>query len=272
MEHVEKDLADYLVEAINQDYLLCLIITSYTQAKRKTQNLPFGIGKTTLEFWLNYYMNGEDWNKVFESTVYNPYDLARLLEPGRSRLNAVSWDDVQATAPAMQGVPKAIRRLANFLSTERPEVACLIMTAPNINSISSPLRKLIVFEIIVVERGYYEVQKITYHKNFRRPLQDIAKLDYIEELARDAPFPPLPRGIEEQYKKWRIEQKLKLYPNLLSEIEAYVKLQQWTGSIEEIPLLEGTVIKAARGYVVKLPDEVGHKLHRRKVQIALSTC
>lgn len=222
-------------------------------------------------FWLNYYMNGKDWNNVFESTVYNPYDLARLLEPGRKRLNAVGWDDVQATAPSTQGVPKAIRGLANFLSTERPEVACLMMNAPNINSISSPLRRLVVFEIIVVERGYYEVQKLTYHKNFKRPLQDIGKLEYIEELAKDAPFAPLPKEVETRYRKWRVEQKLKLYPNLLAEIQTYVKLKQWTGEIEDIPLLEGNVVRAGRGYMVELPEEIGRKLHRRKVQLAITT-
>lgn len=216
-------------------------------------------------------MNGKDWNNVFESTVYNPYDLAVLLEPGRPRLNAASWDDVQATAPSTQGVPKAIRRLANFLSTERPEIACLMMNAPNINSISSPLRKLIVFEIIVVERGYYEVQKLTYHKNFKRPLQDIGKLEYIEELAKDAPFPPLPKEVETRYRKWRIEQKLKLYPNLLAEIQTYVKLKQWTGEIEDIPLLEGEIIRGGHGYMIQIPDDVGSKLHRKKVQLALTT-
>ena len=101
---------------------------------------------------------------------------ARLLEPSRERLNAAVWDDVKRTAPASQGVPRAIRNLANFLSTERPEIACMIMTAPNINSISAPLRKLVVFEVIVIERDGMKFRKLVITRtsgNLYKTLQDL---------------------------------------------------------------------------------------------------
>lgn len=271
MPHIERTLASYLSDAIKSDYLITAIITSYTQAKRKTQNLPFGLGKTTLSFWLSHLINGGDWNTVFDHAVYNPYNLAKLLEPGTPRKLCVVWDDVQATAPAETGVPKAIRKLANFISTERPEVACLLFTAPNINMISSPLRRLVNFEIIVSERGQYEVHKITYHKDFRRPLVDRASFDYMEELSETEPFPPLPNDVLDRYKRWRVEQKLMLYPSVLTELNMYVKLQQWNkDGHEDFPALQSTVTKVARGqYALTLPPEIGEKLHRKQVQFAI---
>ena len=271
MPHIERTLASYMVDAIKNDYLITAIITSNTQAKRKTQNLPFGLGKTTLAFWLSYLMNGQNWETVFTNAVYNPYNLAKLLEPGSARKMCVVWDDVQATAPAEVGVPKAIRKLANFISTERPEVACLLFTAPNINMISSPLRRLVNFEIIVSERGQYEVHKITYHKDFHRPLVDRATFDYMEELSESEPFLPLPADQLSRYQAWRTEQKLLLYPTMLSELNMYVKLQQWIkGEQQEVPAITSRVTKAAHGYVVTLPPEIGAKLHLRNVELAIA--
>lgn len=268
----EKTLADYLLEAVQNDYLVTALITSYTQAKRKTKNLPFGLGKTTLAFWLSYYLNGKNWDLVFQRCAYNPYSLGKMLQPGTERKTCVLWDDVQATAPAEQGVPRPIRKLANFLSTERPEVACLLMTAPNMSLISSPIRRLILFEIIVSERGQYEVQKISYHKNFKAPLIDLARLEYMEETAASEPFPPLPIDVMQRYNHWRIDEKLRLYPSLMSDLEAYSKLREWdavTQDLSEVPVLESNVVRAGRGYAVYLPDELGKAMHNQRLRFRL---
>jgi hypothetical protein len=266
-ESVEKTLGEYFNDAISNDYLLTVLITSYTRGKIKdSQNLPFGLGKTTLAFWLSWFMNGKNWDMVFERAAYNPYNLATMLKPKSQRKNAVLWDDVQSTAPAEQGVPRAIRRLANFLSTERPEVACVLMTAPNISMISSPIRKLVVFEIIVAKRGLYEVQKITYHKKYRDPLHDIAKLQYIEEI--EGTFNKLPDDVMERYKKWRASEKLRLYPSLLAELQTYIQLRDATeedGQEVLKDILESSVVKSGRDYVLKLPKELGEKLHKQRV-------
>jgi len=267
MSGVERDLADYFLDAINNDYLITVLITSHTQGKIKSQNLPFGVGKTTLAWWLNYYMNGRDWELVFQRSVYNPYDLVRLLKPGTERKNAATWDDVQATAPAESGVPRALRRLANFLTTQRPEVACLIMTAPNINSISSPLRKLVLFEVIVAERGKYEVQKIVYHKNFKRPLEDIGRLEYLHE----GEFRPLPEDVLKRYQEWRVKEKLKLYPALETEMYSYVKMREWEKAEKgEAIQVEAPVVRATGDrYGILLPKEIGEKLHRKKAVVTI---
>jgi hypothetical protein len=194
--------------------------------------------------------------------AYDPYSLGVLLEPGRERTPCVIYDDVQATAPASQSVPLAIRSLANFISTERPECACIIFTCPNLNFISAPLRKLVNFEIIVSERGLYEVHKYSYFKDFKRPLQDKMHFDYVEEVPRDQPFPALPDFEQAWYNKWRIERKQALYPNMMKNLKNYVQLQQWeqTGETKTLTV-SGHAIKGPHGKCyIEVPEEFKGKL------------
>jgi len=261
-----KEFAEYLRDAITNNFLLVVLITSQTQGKRKSENLPFGLGKSTLMLWLMYYMNGKDWETVFSKLCGNPYDVILLLEPGAKRTRAAGWDAVQMTAPAEQGVPKVIRQLASYVSDTRPEMACLIMTASNINAISSPLRKLVVFEIIISERGEYEIQKIKYHKNYEQPLQDLCKLDYIEEGS----FPKLPIEVIERYEEWRKKSKQKIYPTLKAACETYMKLQN--EQVGDAQTITGSVIKIGNsGYAVRLPRGIGEKYHRQLVQLNVGT-
>jgi hypothetical protein len=272
MPHIEKSLAEFLADAITKNYLITMAITSYTQAKNQTRNLPFGLGKTTLAEELGYlllggstndnYQNKNVWEKVHKIMAYDPYNIGLMLEPGRERTECVIWDDTQATAPASQSVPVAIRSLANFISTERPECACIIFTTPNLNFISAPLRKLVNFEIIVSERGLYEVHKYSYYKDFRRPLQDRMHFDYVEEVPRDQPFPPLPDFEQQWYNKWRIERKQQLYPNMMKNLRTYTQLQQWeqTGNTKTLSL-SGHVIRGPHGKCyVEVPEEFKGKL------------
>ncbi|MFA5455989.1 MAG: hypothetical protein WC272_11805 [Sulfurimonas sp.] len=273
-----KDFATYLNDAINHNFLLVVLITSQTQGKLKTENLPFGVGKTTLMLWLMYYMNGgiaenayepnnPAWETVFTKLCGNPYDIVLLLEPGTQRTKCAGWDAVQMTAPAEQGVPKVIRKLSSYVSDTRPELACLIMTASNMNAISAPLRKLVVFEIIIAERGKYEIQKIKYHKNFEQPLQDLCKIDYLEE----GTYPKLPDKISDRYEIWRKNSKAKIYPNLLADCESYMKLQNQQTVINEQGIT-GSVIKIGNsGYAVRLPKGVGEKYHHQLVKMNVTS-
>ncbi|MEM4534968.1 MAG: hypothetical protein QW764_02870 [Desulfurococcaceae archaeon] len=261
----EKEFADYLYDAINRNYLVTVLITSQTQGKIKSQNLPFGLGKTTLALWLSYFLNGRSWEKVFETLCGNPYDLIRLLEPGGERKNAIVWDAVQMTAPAESGVPKILRQLASYLSDTRPEVACLIMTASNINAIASPLRKLVIFEVIVAERGVYEIQKITYHKNWNQPLFDLRRMEYIEE----GTFPKLPDDIMARYESWRAENKAKIFAKIKEDLESrYFE----TGGLvdEEGEVVVGRVVKTANMYAVWLPESIGARFHKKVVQLKIT--
>lgn len=282
MPKIEKSLAEYISEAITKNYLITIAITSYTQAKYQTANLPFGLGKTTLAMELAYLLNGGSvkdnyqntrvWEKVHNIMVYDPYNMGKILEPGRVRIPCAIWDDVQATAPASQSVPRAIRKLANFISTERPECACIFLTTPNLNFISAPMRKLVNFEIIISERGFYEVHKISYYKDFKRPLQDRMHFDYVDEIPRDEPFPPLPKFEQEWYDTWRVERKKQLYPSLMNELETYTKLKQWEETDEGIGMAEttGRVITRGREKVFIFNDqELARKLHGKNLKITV---
>jgi hypothetical protein len=219
------------------------------------------------------YSNRKVWEKVHDIMVYDPYNMGVLLEPGRPRINCALWDDTQATAPASQSVPIPIRKLANFISTERPECACIFFTTPNLNYISAPLRKLINFEIIVSERGFYEVHKISYYKNFIKPLQDNMHFDYVEEIEPNSPFPQLPEIEQAWYNQWRIDRKQQLYPSLMKELKRYTSLRQWedTGKGISVTPIDSRVIKMGGKYVMPIDDlDLGNSLHGKKIQVELT--
>lgn len=272
MPKIEKSLGDFLADAITKNYLITIAITSYTQAKNQTRNLPFGLGKTSLAMELAYlilggsvndnYLNKNVWEKVHKVMAYDPCTLGEILEPGRERTACALWDDVQATAPASQSVPTAIRGLANFISTERPECACIIFTCPNLNFIAAPLRKLVNFEIIVSERGLYEVHKYSYYKDFKRPLQDRMHFDYVEEVPRDQPFPALPDFEQQWYDAWRTARKQLLYPNMMKNLKTYTQMQQWEQTTNTTTLnLSSHVIRGPHNKCyIEVPEEFKGKL------------
>jgi hypothetical protein len=289
--------ADFLDLAIHQNYLLISIVTSHTQGRIKSTNLPYGVGKTTFALWTSYIVNSlpgtypnpktmttdemqeaiyrynpfdlsipevrQNWDNVFNNLVYNILDLFRMVKPGAPRRKIIVFDDAAATAPAERGVPKVMYKLKGYLTTTRPEVACMMMTASNRNEIVSPLRKLIVLEIIVAQRGIFEVQAVKFYKNFRNPELDISRLEYMEEGV----FPPLPPEIQRRYDSWRKAEKEKLFPNIEIELERWLKLGG--GELTGENVVEANVIHGAGKYIVRLPDEIGRKCHFKKVKVIL---
>jgi len=221
------------MKAINEDYLVFILVTSQTRGKFKSLNLPFGLGKTTLALWLSYSIHNYDWEQVFEHLYYYPDKLLEGIEgaaEAKTRLPSPIWDDAQFTCPAEQSVPSAVRRMAGRLSTARAETPCVIMTAPNILSIAAPLRKLVSFEVIVWERAHFEIQQITYYKNFANPLADNMKLDFIEGDPEQTVFPDLPSDVKARYNIWRAAQKKPSDANLRRDLFNYVK----RGSREDV--------------------------------------
>ncbi len=258
-----------VASAIENDYLLVILITSHTSSpKNPSTNLPFGLGKTTLAMWFNYGFNDEDWDKAFSVMAYNPIAYTKFLLPNphaEHRKRCAQWDDVQLTAPAEKAVPKAISSLASYITGTRPEVALHIWTAPNINSIAAPLRRLVTHEVIVYDRGKFEVQKVTYHKNVKDPKNDICKLTYLEQ----GTFPPLPADIQQRYNEWRAREKKKLFSRLLKDLESYVRISEseqpeGQNAVE----LEGVVKKYGSNYVVTLGKELGERLYNKEVVVS----
>ena len=190
------------------------------------------MGKTTLCLKLSYILHGGDpgwedkatWDEVFDHTRYYPSKLMKLLVPNedkRPKVPCAVWDATQMTAPADSSVPKVIRKLASNLTENRPECSVLIMNAPNINAISAPLRRLVAFEIIVWERGHYEVQQIIYHKNFKNPLQDLMNLVFIEGDENTTVFDPLPHWVQQRYDLWRAKEKAPFTRSLIRDLIRY---------------------------------------------------
>jgi hypothetical protein len=217
-------LKTHLQAALKSDYFLPFLITSQTAAKYKSTNLPYGLGKSTLALWISYELHNHDWEAVFRDLCYYPSEVLEKTAPDpdrKEKVPCIVWDAVQATAPAAQSVPGIIRDMAGRLSESRPEMSILVMTAPNFNSIAAPLRHLVVFEIIVFDRGYYEVQKIVYRKNFQNPLQDLVNLEYIEGTDESVGFPPLPDEIQRRYDVWRASKKSPRDKSLLDALENF---------------------------------------------------
>jgi len=279
--------AQILSMAIKQNYLIIGLVSSHTQGRIKSLNLPYGVGKTTLAMWCSYLVNAKpgtsyledpyynpydlsipevkaNWDLVFNNLTYNVVDLAKMVMPGSKRRKIIVWDDAAATAPAEQGVPKAIYKLKGYLTTTRPNVACILLTASNRNEIVAPIRKLIMFELIVAERGVYEVQRVKFYKNYRNPDMDLCKLEYLEE----GTFPPLPEEVQERYDEWREKEKQKLFPDIVEELEKWLKLR--TEEKYSKNVVEGNIVKFAQGrYAVIVPPEIGKQFHRRRAKIVL---
>jgi hypothetical protein len=269
--------AESLTEAIRHDYLMFVLVTSHTQGKLKSVNFPFGVGKTTLTMWLSYVFSGiktgdgikYSWDEVFANMVYNPIAALKLVRPGTPRRPFGLWDDVQLTAPAERQVPPPILRFASYVTTTRKQIGVFFMTAPNMREIAAPLRRLITFELIVPERGKYEVQQIKCYKNFRNPLMDTTKLEYVEEGG----FPKLPKVIEEKYDAWREVEKAKIYGRVERDMVNFIKLSEVdldnlkTGQVLD---LEGTVRRNGHSYYVHLPIELGEKLQNKKIQVKVT--
>ena len=239
MSESERDKFTSAVEdAITKDRLVIAGITSNTQATFESEGVPYGAGKSTLAQWLSFKWNHYDaetgryydmaldvndmanWQIVRDRMYYYPSKLLRGLKGAATgddgkkdpyRINAAIWDDVQWSAGARAGLPVALEELKSDLTVDRPEIALLILTMPNVADIASVMRGLVQFELIVYARGYFEIQKTTYRKNFRNPKKDLITLDFVsgqDPLDRNEPdFYDLPQGQRTWYVDWRATEK-----------------------------------------------------------------
>ena len=215
-------------ENIDKNYLEVIAITSRAKGKNTSLGKPYGVGKSSLALWLSYIfhywerygyndmedMDTEDlvvWNTVLKRMTYDKLELIPW-SVRRERIPALVWDDVQNTAPALQHVPKEDKVISSHLTTSRTSMSLLIMTMPSLSSISKPFRELANYEVIVYQRGKYEVQYIEVRKDFYDPYHDKARMILLDE----GEFEPVPRSIYRQYLAWREAERrrvLKRYMN-----------------------------------------------------------
>lgn len=233
-EDVSKDLFTRAVEeAITSPKgLVIAAITSNTQASFESDMTPYGAGKTTLMLRLMYHFNHFDpetrryydygldendisnWETTNANLWYYPSRILKSMEKAvaeHRRILSGGWDDAQYTAGAKTGLPAAIEELVGDLTTDRPEIGVLFLSTPNVMSIAAAIRNLIQYELIVHSRGRYEVQRVSYRKNFQNPKKDWMRLEYVSGLGRDEKeepdFAALPSAEQKWYDDWRAEQK-----------------------------------------------------------------
>jgi len=288
--------SEFLNLAVFHDYLLITFVSSHTQGRIKSRNLPFGVGKTTFGMWTSYITNAtpgsypnpkkmsmkkcqeiitrfnpfdltipevqHNWDKVFGGMTYTVLGAFQMVKPGAPRRKIVLWDDTPATAPAEKGVPRVFYKFKGYITTTRPEIACLMMTGSNRNEVCAPIRKLIAIEIIIAERGVYEVQQVKYYKNYRRPELDMGRLEYMEEGI----FPPLPQPVQIRYNAWRVAEKMKIFPDIEKELAKWLRLtgEEFTGEY-----IDSRVLRSSGYFVIKLPEDVGKKFHHEMLRIML---
>lgn len=247
MQQNPPPLAENLARALSQDYFITILVSSQTKGKYKSMNLPFGLGKTNLAIWLSYTLHGgksgepDDpiWTEVFDHLFYYPSKLMKALvpddgKPPKFKIPAAIYDDVQFTAPAAQSVPQVVRDFAADITTERPALSILILTSPNMNNMAAPIRKLVTYELIVSERGFYEVQQVTYHKNYKNPLMDKVQLDFVEGkkpedcVEGEIPtiFPQLAPEIQKRYDEWRASEKRAKQMRLVERLSKYERAME----------------------------------------------
>ena len=181
------------------------------------------------------------------------------------------------TAPRIKSVPKYITLLKGELSEARPELAIFCMTAPNRNEVALPLRSFPKFEVIVPERGRFEVQRTVRTKRFKDPENDMARLQPVEE----GTFDRLPRHIEEKYEAWRVQQKnyirtpeyKRRFRELIRESEAVVTKDEEGKTIVTKPQCMGVAefSRTARDLKIKADDFKLRELYRRFTEKTTST-
>lgn len=227
---MKKDKLDfwaYLRNCITKNFLLNIAVTSYTQGKIRSEQLPYGVGKTSFAMWRCAMLNHQelwgtehwkenlDWRRVQDNMYYDYTDIIkRLRKFDGKKINNAILDDAQLTLPATKSVPKDVYDFVALLSTSRPEISTFTLTCPNLLAIAAPLRRNVAIEIIVSKRGIFEAQRIVYFKNFKRPQEDYIHLQYLGE----GKFSRLPKEVEAWYENWRIEEKKKWHTKHSKEI------------------------------------------------------
>ena len=83
-------LAETLADALKNDFFFGILISSQSQGKKKSLNLPFGLGKTTLAMWISYVLHGQNWDSVFDGMFYYPSKLANAIKADTNEAEAIA--------------------------------------------------------------------------------------------------------------------------------------------------------------------------------------
>ncbi len=204
-----------LLENITDDYFDIILVSSRSLGRLKGARRPYRVGKSTFALWLSYlshrfyyeyygnkYSDDELWDMVFKHLFYSIYNVdkyIRKLAKKKQRVPAVVLDDAERSAPAMHSLPPRLREAIYNINVYGTQVKFLIMTAPSMKDLAKPLREMITFEVIIPERGVFEIQEIVLEKDFYNAPREYGRYIYRGEGV----FPPLPKDIQRRYDDWR---------------------------------------------------------------------
>jgi hypothetical protein len=261
-----------IAQNIDEDFLELYLITSQAAGLEPSMGRPFGVGKSTLAIWMGYrafaYKNGTlymEGDRIIDNTpddqrielmryIIDNYmkwsleDVVNTIRDTKDVVPAIIWDDVQRDCPAYQFVKKRKREMIEYLTMARQRVSNIIMTAPSMGDIIRPLRRNITWELIVSQRGTYEVQFIAKKRDFYNPTDDFSRLWY--EVTGH--FDPLPEEIDQYYKKVR-DKNL----NIVSTEEGKIEEEQEKWKPINVPLASDDQIADITELSAKIKAKMG---------------
>ncbi len=219
--------------------MIGIIITSGVEGKEPSLGLSAGVGKSTLmgtlahriiykhrdripdnvippemynKLRLDKYPSRLAWEKLKRQFVYFPIEMMNVYDyPYRSPV--VCWDDLHVTCSKAKSNSNVMKTFVDNLWNKRPHLAVLIATASSVMGIAKPFRAFFDFEIIVSQRGIWEIQRRHKMKNFYAPETDINRLQY----GGTSFSYEFPSHFEEWYKAWREEHEKKYNVEVVEE-------------------------------------------------------
>lgn len=229
MSEVELDYWARIWSNVHDNFLEFTAVTSKAQGKYTSMAKGFGVGKSSLALWVSFIlhywevygvvpvaeMDTEDreiWSLVLERMTYDKLELIDWATR-YERIPALIWDDAQMTAPSVGSIPEIDRFIASFLTTARTSIANVIMTMPELSSISKPFRQLVDYEMIVYDRGRYELQFIQTRKKFRNPYEDMKRMILLDTGEYDPP----PEWVYKRYLEWRERERRRVIRRYLEQ-------------------------------------------------------
>lgn len=204
----QMDFYDYCNDAIQNDKLIVVCVTSAIQGFLPSEGYKFGQGKSVFTLWNNHNLNKahnglcDPWEEAFLNIGYTWEHLEDAVERANER-RIISYvqDDAQLIAGVSKARQQKVQEWAEWLSTSRPFFAVIWLTCPGLDTLAASWVRLIDFEIKIPERGVFEIHKLKGYTIYKRPRQPAHKLDYFE----DGEFPTLPSKYDKKYKEWRKE-------------------------------------------------------------------
>jgi len=239
-------LIDYINKAINENYMLWILVTSGAEGKLETMGFDYGVGKST--FALQYMRTtcyAGNWAKVKENTIGAYWQIKPILDSVSPPhfINAVYIDEMELTMGKHQQHNKAIQELAYYMKTVRPYVKVWFASAPNRDTLQKDFREMFHFEVIIVKRGLYEVQQLKRWLDFKKPQKLKETLRYSAEFS----FFDLQPPEKKWYEAWRHDMNVKIR-NTLKAFSGMVDGELKTQHLSETEL---TVVKdiAQKGFI-----------------------